>query len=62
MSNDFIIEDAFKELTSIIEQLNDPKVDLKTSLELYKKGVELSSKCDENLKGVEKELEVLNAD
>lgn len=62
MSKDFVIEDAFNELNEIIEQLNDPKVDLKTSLDLYKKGVELSAKCDENLKGVEKELEVLNAE
>ncbi len=55
-----IIEDAFKRLEEINEQLENQETSLKDSLVLYAEGVKLVNACKENLEGVEKEIQIIN--
>ncbi|MBQ7707540.1 MAG: exodeoxyribonuclease VII small subunit [Lachnospiraceae bacterium] len=55
-----IIEDAFKRLEEINEQLENQETSLKDSLALYAEGVKLVNACKENLEGVEKEIQIIN--
>ncbi|MDK6862649.1 MULTISPECIES: exodeoxyribonuclease VII small subunit [Nosocomiicoccus] len=52
-------EEKMKTLESIIEQLDREDVQLEESLDLYKKGIELSKQCDEILKNAQLEVEAL---
>lgn len=55
----FSIEKAFEEVNQLIERLEDPKLSLAESMDLYKKGVELLDQCGKNLDMTEKELIIL---
>lgn len=55
----FSIEEAFSELTELIEKLSDDSVSLADSMELYKKGVKLLDKCSATLDKTEKEMIIL---
>lgn len=55
----FSIEEAFSELTELIEKLADDSVSLADSMELYKKGVKLLDKCSATLDKTEKEMIIL---
>ena len=55
----FSIEDAFNQLDTILETLEDPNLTLEDSLTLYKKGVKLLDKCGQTLDKTEKELQIL---
>lgn len=55
----FSIEKAFEEVNQLIERLEDPKLSLAESMDLYKKGVELLDQCGKNLDLTEKELIIL---
>ena len=55
----FSLEDAFNELDSIIEALEQPDIRLDDSMNLYKKGVKLLEKCNLTLDKTEKEIIVL---
>ena len=57
--NTFQLEDAFKELETIISQMESDSVPLKESIKLYGKGVELLSACKEELSGIEKEMIII---
>ena len=55
----FSIEKAFEEVNQLIDRLEDPKLSLAESMDLYKKGVELLDQCGKNLDMTEKELIIL---
>lgn len=55
----FSIEEAFTELDEILERLNDPKINMSDSMELYKKGVKLLERCNKSIDQTEKELIIL---
>lgn len=59
-SDKIVVEEAFKRLEEINTMLEDPKIGLKESLELYAEGVKLVLACKESLSGVEKEIQILN--
>lgn len=54
--DEFNLEEAFKELESIISQLESDSLPLKDSIELYGKGAKLLVDCKEELTGIEKEM------
>jgi exodeoxyribonuclease VII small subunit len=49
-----------KRLNEINEELAAGKLELAKSIELYKEGVLLATKCKEHLTGVEQELQEFN--
>ncbi|MBQ8983982.1 MAG: exodeoxyribonuclease VII small subunit [Lachnospiraceae bacterium] len=57
--NDLNIDDAFEQLTSILEQMDSPKVSLEESLKLYKQGVGILNQCSTKLSDIEKEIIIL---
>lgn len=57
--NAFQLEEAFRELEGIIEQLESEEVPLKESIELYGKGAKLIAQCKEELSGIEKEMIII---
>lgn len=60
VNDNIVIEDAFERLAQINQQLENPEVGLKESMELYAEGVKLVAACKANLEGVEKEIQILN--
>lgn len=58
----FNIDEALKRLEEINTLLAAEDIELEKSLELYKEGTLLASKCQEHLEGVEKELLLVNGD
>lgn len=59
MSDKFQLEEAFRQLEGIIEQLESEEVPLKDSIELYGKGAKLIAQCKEELSGIEKEMIII---
>ncbi len=57
--NRFTVEEAFTELSQIINELEDPNLPLDASMALYKKGVKLLERCQASLDKTEKEMIVL---
>ena len=55
-------EEKMNKLDSIVKELENDDVSLEKSLELYKKGVELSRVCEKILKDAELKVETLNKD
>ena len=53
-------EAAIAELEGIVKKLEEGDLPLETSLELYKRGVQLSRFCHARLEDAEKRIEVLN--
>lgn len=49
-------------LEEIVAKLNSGKVSVKESLALYKKGIELTGLCLQEMNGLKLQLTVLNAD
>lgn len=56
----FNVDEALDILEEINQKLSDKDISLGDSLNLYKEGVLLATKCNEHLVGVEKELEIFN--
>lgn len=54
-----IFEDAIKEMEDIINTIENGDIPLSKSIELYKKGINLSMECGEFLQGVEEEVTIL---
>ncbi len=48
-NNDLAFEDAIKELEKIVQDLEKGDVSLEKSLDLYKRGVELTNLCNHKL-------------
>lgn len=59
MKEELSIEQAFEELNSIMETMEADSVSLEKSFELYKRGMELVSMCNNKLDMVEKKIIVL---
>ncbi len=59
MSDKFQLEEAFRQLEEIIEQLESDEVQLKESIKLYGKGAKLIAQCKEELSGIEKEMIII---
>ena len=56
----FDVEKALERLEEINSELGKSGTSLKTSLELYKEGVQLAEQCKTHLEGVEKEIKILS--
>lgn len=54
------LEEAFEQLESIIEKLEDPEISLEDSFKQYESGMELLKKCNQQIDKVEKKIQVLN--
>lgn len=54
------IEDSFKEIDKIIEQMDNDKCSIEKSLELYENGVKLVNDLSKKIEKIDKELRVLN--
>ena len=57
---EFNIDKALERLEEINDKLSAQDILLSESIELYKEGTILASKCKEQLMGIEKELKILN--
>lgn len=55
-------EEKMNKLDGIVKELENDDVSLEKSLELYKKGVELSRECEKILRDAELKVETLNKD
>ena len=56
------LENSFKRLDEIIEQMEQGELSLEESFKLYKEGVVLVSSCNESIDKVEKEIKVIEDD
>lgn len=54
------IEESFKVLDKIIDQMDDDKCSIENSIELYEKGVRLINDLSKKIDKIDKELKVLN--
>lgn len=52
-------EEMMKELESIVQKLDNETVSLEESLDLYQRGMKLSSTCDKTLKDAENKVNQL---
>ncbi len=50
-------EEAVRELETIVSQLEDGRVDLEKSIEIYERGVALKSHCETKLKAAQARIE-----
>lgn len=55
------IEDRFKELDSIVGELESGEISLEESFELYKKGMDMLKECNKDIDKVEKQIIVLQS-
>ena len=53
-------EEMMKELESIVQKLDNETVSLEESLDLYQRGMKLSSACDKTLKDAENKSKSIN--
>lgn len=53
------IEDNFKELDKIINQMDDDKCSIEKSLELYEKGIKILNETSKKVEKIEKDIEVI---
>lgn len=56
------IEEGFDKLEGLIENLEDPDVELEESFKLYEEGVKLLKTLNSRIDGVEKKVQMLRAD
>lgn len=54
------IDDSFKTLDKIIEQMDDDKCSIEKGMELYEKGVKLVNDLLKKIEKIDKELKVIN--
>lgn len=59
-NKDETFEEKMNHLEAIVKKLDEEEVSLEESLELYQKGVELTTECDRILKDAELKVETLN--
>ncbi len=55
------IEDRFKELDSIVNELESGEISLEESFEIYKKGMDMLKECNKDIDKVEKQIIVLQS-
>ena len=54
------IEDNFKEISEIIDKMDNPEVSLEESFKLYNEAVKLVEDCNKRIEKVEKEITVID--
>ena len=54
------IEDSFKEISKIIDKMDNPEVSLEESFKLYNEAVKLVEDCNKRIEKVEKEITVID--
>ena len=54
------IEESFKSLDKIINQLDDDKCSIEKGLELYESGVKLINDLSKRIEKIDKDLKVIN--
>ncbi|MBR4314759.1 MAG: exodeoxyribonuclease VII small subunit [Lachnospiraceae bacterium] len=54
------IDDSFKTLDKIIEQMDDDKCTIEKGMELYEKGVKLVNDLSKRIEKIDKDLKVIN--
>lgn len=54
------IEESFKSLDKIIEQMDDDKCSIEKGLELYESGVKMINELSKKIDKIDKDLKVLN--
>lgn len=54
------IDDSFKTLDKIIEQMDDDKCSIEKGMELYEKGVKLVNDLSKRIEKIDKDLKVIN--
>ncbi len=57
---EFNVDESLDRLEEINKKLAEKGIPLNESLELYKEGTMLATKCREHLEGVEKQLQIIN--
>ncbi|MCL1951119.1 MAG: exodeoxyribonuclease VII small subunit [Turicibacter sp.] len=57
--NKISFDEALNELENVVRQLEMGELPLEQSIELYKKGMELSGQCHQKLQKIEAEVTVL---
>lgn len=50
------VEEAFEQLTEIVEQMENPEVTLEESMDYYRKGMLILNQCKDRLDQIEKEM------
>lgn len=60
--NDFNFEKSMEELQHIVDELEKGELTLNESVDLFKKGVELSKLCSNKLDDVERRITILTKD
>lgn len=56
------MEESFREMEHILEQLESKDVTLEDSFQLYKQGMDYLKHCNELIDQVEKQVQMLNDD
>jgi exodeoxyribonuclease VII small subunit len=59
MSSSFNFEDAILELEKIVEKLEKGDLGLKDSVEIFKRGIEISNSCNEALEEAEQKINII---
>lgn len=54
------VEDSFKTLDKIINQMDDEKCSIEKSIELYENGIKLVNEISKKIEKIDKDLKVLN--
>lgn len=54
------LEDALLQLQDIVKQLESDEVPLEKAVELYEKGIALSTLCSESLERAEQKIRIVN--
>lgn len=54
------IEESFKSLDKIIEQMDDDKCSIEKGLELYESGVKMINELSKKIDKIDRDLKVLN--
>lgn len=62
MQEGFQLEEAFEKLEKTVEALEREDISLEESFRIYKEGMELLKKCNQEIDQVEKKVLVLNED
>ncbi|UXV33561.1 exodeoxyribonuclease VII small subunit [Mammaliicoccus sciuri] len=59
MTKEQTFEEMMEELEKVVGKLDEENISLEESIELYQRGIELSSKCERKLKAAEDKVNKL---
>ena len=62
MENKNSIEDNFKQLEEILNNMQKEDVTLDNAFELYKEGLELVKDCNDQIETIEKKIKIIGED